>query len=496
MNPNMLHILSVDTRSALSYLHENIGGPRVSERITSKWACLKDSEGNRMGTLFGTDGIRGKANRPPMDASMAFSVGQAVTHYFKKSDHRTRVIIGKDTRLSGYMLESSLEAGITSMGGDSYLVHVLPTPGIAFITQSMRADAGIVISASHNPYEDNGIKIFSGKGFKLSDEEERTIESLILEGRLSEIVPPPKEMGRAFSIDDVKGRYIAFLKNSFPRELSMEGMKIILDTANGAGYKVAPAVIRELGADLNVIHNTPDGININDNCGSQHTQDLERRVLQNRADVGLALDGDADRLIAVDEKGCRITGDQILIICAKALKDQGRLENNFLVSTVMSNLGLTLACERLGFKHYAAQVGDRYVLEAMRRLGAVLGGEDSGHMLFLRHHTTGDGTLTALQLLASMIRENKPLSELAALMDIYPQKLINVAVKTKPDISTLPKVMEAIKQVEGELGKGGRVLVRYSGTQDTCRIMVEGPSDTVTEKYCRQIAEAVEASVG
>jgi phosphoglucosamine mutase len=449
-----------------------------------------------MGRLFGTDGIRGKANRHPMDAPMALSVGQAVTHYFKRPGHRTRVIIGKDTRISGYMLESALEAGITSMGGDPYLVHVLPTPGIAFIAQSMRADAGIVISASHNPCEDNGIKIFSGKGFKLSDDQEEGIENLLLGGKLPEKLPPAKEMGRAYSVDDVKGRYIAFLKKSFPQKLSIEGMKIVMDTANGATYKVAPAVFSELGANLEVIHNTPDGININDNCGSQHTRDLERRVQETGAAVGLALDGDGDRLIAVDEKGCRITGDQILIICAKVLKDQGRLENDILVSTVMSNLGLTMACERLGFGHYASKVGDRHVLEAMQRLGAVIGGEDSGHMLFLKHHTTGDGILTALQLVASMIREGKPLSELAALMDIYPQKLINVAVKRKPDIATLPRVTEAIRQVEGELGSQGRVLVRYSGTQDTCRVMVEGPSHDLTEKYCKQIAEAVEVSLG
>jgi len=449
-----------------------------------------------MGKLFGTDGIRGEANRHPMDAAMAFSVGQAVTHFFKKPGHRTRVIIGKDTRLSGYMLESSLEAGITSMGGDPYLVHVLPTPGIAFITQSMRADAGIVISASHNPYQDNGIKIFSGKGFKLSDDQEEVIENFILGGKLPEMVPPAKEMGRAYSIDDVKGRYIAFLKNAFPRELSMEGMRIVMDTANGATYKVTPTVFTELGAHLEVIHNTPDGININDNCGSQHTEHLEKFVLETGAAVGLALDGDGDRLIAVDEKGRRITGDQILIICAKVLKDQGKLENDVLVSTVMSNLGLTKACEKLGFRHYASKVGDRSVLKDMQRLGAVIGGEDSGHMLFLRHHTTGDGTLTALQLVAAMIREGRPLSELAASMDIYPQKLINVAVKKKPEISMLPRVTEAINQAEKELGNQGRVLVRYSGTQDACRVMVEGPNDDLTEKCCRQIAEAVEASVG
>jgi len=449
-----------------------------------------------VGKLFGTDGIRGEANRHPMDAAMAFSVGQAVTHLFKNGDHRTRVVIGKDTRISGYMLESSLEAGISSMGGISYLVRVLPTPGIAFITQSMRADAGIVISASHNPYQDNGIKIFGGDGFKLSDEQEEVMEDLILSGKLPEIVPHAKEMGRSYRMEDAPGRYIVFLKNTFPRDLSIEGMKIVIDAGNGATYKVAPAAFTELGVDVEVIYNNPNGLNINDNCGSQHTQDLEKRVPESGADIGLAFDGDGDRLIAVDEKGRKITGDQIMIICAKVLKGQGKLKNDLLVSTVMSNLGLTIACKRYGFKHHASKVGDRYVLEDMQRLGAVIGGEESGHMIFLNHHTTGDGILTAMQLIAAVIKEDKPLSELATMMDVYPQKLINVDVKSKPEISTVPQLVEAIKQVEAELGDQGRVLVRYSGTQNCCRVMVEGPTDELTEKYCRQIADEVSTVLG
>jgi phosphoglucosamine mutase len=431
-----------------------------------------------------------------MDAAIAFSVGQAVAKLFKKEDHRTRVVIGKDTRISGYMLESSLEAGISSMGGVSYLVRVLPTPGIAFISQSMRADAGIVISASHNPYQDNGIKIFSGDGFKLSDEQEEVIEKLMLGGKLPEMVPPPKEMGRSYRMEDAPGRYIVFLKNTFPRNLSMEGMRIVLDTANGATYRVAPAAFTELGADLEVIHNNPNGLNINDNCGSQYTQDLEKRVLETGASIGLAFDGDGDRLIAVDEKGRTITGDQIMIICARMLKEQGKLQNDLVVSTVMSNLGLSIACKKYGFKHHASKVGDRYVLEDMQRLGAVIGGEESGHLIFLNHHTTGDGIIAALQLIAAMIREDKPLSELADMMDIFPQKLINVEVKSKPDINTVPQVVEAIKQVEEELGDQGRVLVRYSGTQNACRVMVEGPSDELTEKYCGRIADVVRAALG
>jgi phosphoglucosamine mutase len=382
------------------------------------------------------------------------------------------------------------------MGGISYLVRVLPTPGIAFIAQSMRADAGIVISASHNPYQDNGIKIFSGNGFKLSDEQEETIENLILSGKLPEMVPPAKEMGRAHRMEDAPGRFIVFLKNTFPRDLSMEGMKIVIDAANGATYRVAPATFTELGANVEVIHNNPNGLNINEDCGSQHTQDLEKRVVETGAAIGLAFDGDGDRLIAVDEKGRTITGDQILIICARALKDQGRLKNDLLVSTVMSNLGLTFACKKYGFKHHASKVGDRYVLEDMQRLGAVIGGEESGHMIFLDHHTTGDGIITALQLIAAMIQKGKPLSELAGMMEIFPQKLINVPVKSKPDISTVPQVVAAIKQAEAELGDRGRVLVRYSGTQNACRVMVEGPTDALTEKFCKQIAEAVKAALG
>ena len=449
-----------------------------------------------MGKLFGTDGIRGEANRHPMSAEIAFGVGQAVAHVFRKNGHRARVIIGKDTRISGYMLESSLEAGITSMGGYPYLVGVLPTPGIAFIAQSMRADAGIVISASHNPYQDNGLKIFGGNGFKLTDEEEEHIEDLILNNKLIELLPTAKGMGKAFRMEDVHGRYIVFLKNTFPRHLSMEGMKIVLDTANGATYRVAPEAFIELGAEVEVIHNTPNGININDQCGSQHTEDLKKRVVESGAAIGLAFDGDGDRLIAVDEKGREITGDQVLIICANMLKKDGKLKNDLLVTTVMSNLGLRVACRKYGFRHHASKVGDRYVLEDMLGMGSVIGGEEAGHMIFLEHHTTGDGIIAAMQLIAAMAREGKPLSEMAAMMDIFPQKLINVDVKRKPEIETVPRLIEAIRQAERELGDEGRVLVRYSGTQNMCRVMVEGPSAGVTEKYCREIADIVRSELG
>jgi phosphoglucosamine mutase len=449
-----------------------------------------------MGKLFGTDGIRGEANRYPMNAEMAFAVGQAIAYLLRKEHHRTRIIIGKDTRISGYMLESSLESGITSMGGHPYLVGVLPTPGIAFVTQSMRADAGIVISASHNPYEDNGIKIFNGSGFKLSDEQEETIEDLIMSGKLKDVLPPARDMGQAYRIDDVHGRYIVFLKNTFPRTLSMEGMKIVLDTANGATYRVAPEAFTELGADIEVIHCTPNGLNINDKCGSLYTEDLRKRVVENGAAIGLAFDGDGDRLIAVDEKGDEITGDQILIICATMMKEEGRLRNDLLVSTIMSNLGLRVACRKYGFAHHASKVGDRYVLEDMVRMGGAIGGEESGHMIFLDQHTTGDGIITAMQLLAAMAKTGKRLSELSKLMEVFPQKLINVNVQRKPEIATVPELVDAIKQIERELGDDGRVLVRYSGTQNMCRVMVEGPSATVTEKYCTQLAEVVKRALG
>ncbi|MBP8699220.1 MAG: phosphoglucosamine mutase, partial [Syntrophorhabdaceae bacterium] len=449
-----------------------------------------------MGKLFGTDGVRGEANRYPMNAEIAFTLGQAIVYILKKGRYHPRIVIGKDTRISGYMFESAFESGITSMGGNPYMLGVLPTPGIAFIAQSMRADAGIVISASHNPYQDNGIKIFSGNGFKLSDEQEERIEELMLSNTLHTLVAPVKDMGQAFRLDDVNGRYIVFLKNTFPRDLSMEGMKIVMDTANGATYRIAPEMFWELGADVEAIHNTPNGININDKCGSQHTEDLRKRVVDKGAAIGLAFDGDGDRLIAVDEKGKEITGDQILLICAKMLKEQDKLKNDLVVGTVMSNLGLRIACEKYGFNYHASKVGDRYVLEDMLRLGGVLGGEESGHTIFLDHHTTGDGIITAVQLIAAMVRSGKPLSELAAMMDIYPQCLINVVVKSKPDISTVPQIIKSIKGIEKKLGNSGRVLVRYSGTQNMCRVMVEGPSVDVTDKYCEEIADVVKKALG
>jgi phosphoglucosamine mutase len=449
-----------------------------------------------MGKLFGTDGIRGEANRPPMDALMAFRVGQAVAHSFKKPGHRAKVVIGKDTRISGYMLESSLEAGICAMGGDAYLLGVLPTPGVAYMVQSSRSDAGIVISASHNPYQDNGIKIFGGTGYKLPDATEDAIEDLILGGTLDGLLPAAREMGRARRIEDAMCRYIVFLKHSFPRDLTLEGMKIVLDVGNGATYKVGPQALFELGADVETIHAQPDGLNINRDCGSQHTRALEARVRETGAAIGLAFDGDGDRLIAVDETGRTLTGDQVMVICALAMKKAGTLKNDLLVTTVMSNLGLTVACRRYGLTHHASKVGDRYVLEDMLRLGAVAGGEDSGHMIFLDHHTTGDGILSAMQLLAVLVREGRPLSELAKAMDVFPQELINVDVARKPEIASVPKIAEAIRAAEATLGDEGRVLVRYSGTQNMCRVMVEGPTPEATRAHAERLAAVVKEAIG
>jgi len=445
-----------------------------------------------MGKLFGTDGIRGVANEYPMTAEMALNIGRATAHLFKRKGHAAKIIIGKDTRISGYMLENALVSGICSMGVNAILVGVIPTPGIAFLTGSMRADAGIVISASHNPFQDNGIKIFGGEGFKLPDETEAAIEQTALANNLHALRPSPTELGKAYRMEDARGRYIVFLKHAFPKECSLEGTRIVLDCSHGATYRVAPETFTELGADVSTLFDEPDGRNINLGCGSQHPETLAEEVLRTGADAGFAFDGDGDRLIAVDEKGTVLTGDQILALCARVLKNEGALTNNLVVRTVMSNIGLSVTLRELGIDSVMAKVGDRYVLEEMLARGAVIGGEDSGHMIFLNHHTTGDGIITALQVAAAMKKEGKPLSELAKIMKVFPQVLINVTVKTRPEIETVPEIGAAVREAEAELGERGRVLVRYSGTQNLCRIMVEGPSPEETERHCRRIATVVE----
>lgn len=450
-----------------------------------------------MSRLFGTDGVRGVANIHPMTAEMALQIGRATAYVCKQhKTRRHRILIGKDTRVSGYMLENALTAGICSMGVDVLLVGPMPTPGIAFITHSMRADAGMVISASHNPYQDNGIKIFSRDGCKLPDAEEDEIEDLITSGRINDIRPTAEDIGKARRIEDAMGRYIVFCKNTFPDELSLDGMKIAIDCANGATYKVAPIIFTELGADVTVVNCEPNGLNINDNCGSQHTADLIRKVTGEGADVGLAFDGDGDRLIAVDEKGREMTGDHILAVTAKMYKDLGLLKNNLVVNTVMSNIGFNTAMKGLGIEQRVSRVGDRYVLQMMKETGAVIGGEPSGHLIFLNHHTTGDGIISALQLLAAIQAAGRPLSELSSLMKSCPQRMINVAVGSKPPLEGIPRLQKAIREAEAELKDGGRVLIRYSGTQPLCRVMVEGPDDGTTDRIADTLAEVVRDCLG
>jgi phosphoglucosamine mutase len=441
--------------------------------------------------LFGTDGVRGEANVYPMTAEVAMQLGRALAYLIRNGPHQHRVIIGKDTRLSGYMIEQALAAGITSMGVDVWLTGPLPTPGISNLTTSMRADAGAVISASHNPYQDNGIKFFWRDGFKLPDETEAKIEELLSSGTIDSIRPTADKIGRAFRLEDARGRYIVFLKATFPRELTLEGMTIVVDCANGAAYKTAPAVLEELGAKVISLGVSPDGTNINDKCGALHPEGLARAVLQHGAHLGLALDGDADRLIVVDEKGKVVDGDAIMAICTGELVAREQLKKKTLVSTVMSNIGLERAVARWGVKVARTRVGDRYVVEEMRKHGYNLGGEQSGHLLFLDHATTGDGTLAALQLLAVMCRQGKPLSELASIFEPVPQTLVNVVVKQKRELGELPEVMKVIHGVEEKLGSEGRVLVRFSGTEPKVRILIEGENAARNEAYAKEIAEAL-----
>ncbi len=430
-----------------------------------------------MGKLFGTDGIRGRANVHPVTPEMALALGQALPRLWTESENKA-VVIGKDTRISGDMLEQALVSGILSQGVDVFLAGVFPTPGVAFLTASMKARFGIMVSASHNPFYDNGIKLFKSDGYKPTDAQEDEIEAFLSRdppaGATDRFSNP--EVGKVFPMKDAGRRYADFLIDAFPGGLILAGMKVVLDCSNGATFQVAPRVLKRLGAALKCIAVHPDGKNINDRCGSQHPEAVSKQVKKWGADIGLAFDGDGDRLIAVDEKGRVITGDQIIAICAGAMKKQGLLEKDTVVTTVMSNIGLRLALKKMGIRHLMAPVGDRYVLEEMLKSGAVIGGEDSGHMIFLRHHTTGDGILTALKLIEAMLLESKPLSELADSVTLFPQILMNVPVSKKPEIDSVDRIREAIRDAETALGEKGRVLVRYSGTQPLCRVMVEGPT--------------------
>jgi phosphoglucosamine mutase len=440
--------------------------------------------------LFGTDGIRGVANQYPMTAEMALALGRSVAEHFRQRDKRCRVVIGKDTRLSGYMFESALEAGIVSAGADVMLVGPLPTPAIAFITASMRADAGVVISASHNPFQDNGIKLFGPDGFKLADDIEVEIEQRIVNPEPLTPGPEPR-IGKAVRLDDAEGRYVQFIKERFPKDRTLDGMRVVVDCANGAAYRAAPQVFEELGAEVSALFIEPNGRNINDGCGALHPEEVAVEVRRTRASIGIALDGDADRVILTDERGEIVDGDQIMAILGSRFMEQGKLPGATVVATVMSNLGLERALATKKAKLLRTAVGDRYVVEAMREGGFTFGGEQSGHIVFLQEATTGDGLLAALQVLSVMVQEGRNLSELAKLMTRYPQVLLNFSVERKVPIDQLPAVGVAIAKVEKALGRDGRVLVRYSGTESKARVMLEGTDEPTIRAYAEEIAECM-----
>lgn len=454
----------------------------------------KPSEPSRR--LFGTDGIRGVANAHPMTGELMLKLGRAVAYLIKNGPHRHRVVIGKDTRLSGYMLETALASGICSMGVDVLICGPLPTPAISQLTVSMRADAGAVISASHNPYQDNGIKFFSHDGFKLPDEIEMKIEELIANDELNHLRPTATSIGKAFRIEDAGGRYVVFAKSTFPKDLTLEGLTIVVDCGHGAAYRVAPAVLQELGAKVITIGASPDGKNINKGFGALHPETMCKAVLKTGANIGIALDGDADRLTVADEKGRVVDGDAVMAVCGLDLLRRKALAKKTIVSTVMSNLGLDQCVAKAGGRVVRTRVGDRYVVEEMRKSGYSFGGEQSGHLIFLEHATTGDGTVAALALLSVMVQSGKPVSELARVMDVYPQAQLNLPVREKPELGSIPEVMRAIRDVEKKLGKEGRVLVRYSGTEPKVRVLVEGPDKKLIEAYADDIATELKKAIG
>lgn len=445
-----------------------------------------------MGRLFGTDGLRGRANVYPMTVEVALRLGLAAGIRFRRNTHEHRVVIGKDTRLSGYMFESALTAGLCAAGMHVIMVGPLPTPAISFLTRNMRADLGVVISASHNPYHDNGIKFFDADGFKLPDAVEDELESMVLDPNWVWDFPASQNVGRATKIDDAPGRYIVYTKSCFPSHLSLSGLRIVIDCGNGANYKVAPLALKELGAEVFTLGTQPNGLNINDNCGALYPQVVAAKVREVRADIGLALDGDADRLIVVDEKGTVLDGDQIMALCAQAMMARGELPENQLVGTVMSNMALDVFMHEHGGSLLRTQVGDRYVVEAMRRTGAMLGGEQSGHLIFRQYSTTGDGLLAALQILRIMQEKEQKLSELAGLLTPFPQTLINVAVEKKLPLEQRPAIGAAVAGIEEAMQGRGRVLLRYSGTESLCRVMVEGEDSTKVRQYAQELADVVQ----
>ena len=453
--------------------------------------------------IFGTDGVRGVANVEPVTAETALKLGRAAAHVFMQLNPRTlpedvrpKIVLGKDTRLSGYMLENALVAGITSLGVDVLLIGPLPTPGVAYITRSLRADAGIVLSASHNPYEDNGIKFFRHDGYKLDDQIEEQIERLVFTGEIESIRPTAGKIGRAKRIDDALGRYVEFAKRSFPRGMSLEELHVAVDVANGAAYKSTPCILRELGAQITIAHNEPDGTNINMACGSTFPQEIQRLVKESGANIGITHDGDADRVLLCDENGDIVDGDEILAIASLDLLRTGGLEQNTLVATVMSNFGLDETLHSSGGKVIRTKVGDRYVIEEMQQRQLNLGGEQSGHIIFRDFTTTGDGIVSALQILRIMHETRRPLSELKTCLKKYPQAQRNLKVKAKPPIEELSEVVKLRDEVERELAGKGRVLLRYSGTEPKIRLLIEGRELDQIDRHADRIADAIQNAIG
>ena len=450
-----------------------------------------------MRRLFGTDGVRGRANIEPMTGETAMKLGRAAAFVFQRqSGGRHRIVIGKDTRLSGYMLESALTAGLCSMGVDVLLVGPMPTSAVAFLTRSFRADAGLVISASHNPFVDNGIKFFCRNGFKLPDPVERDIEQHVLSDTISAFRPTAAAIGRAFRIDDAEGRYVEYVKNSLPKGFDLEGMKVVVDCAHGAAYKVAPTILRELGATVTAIGNAPNGVNINLDCGTVHPELLQKAVVEMGSDIGIAHDGDADRALFVDARGQIVDGDAVLATFALALQRVGTLKGNTMVATVMSNMGLEIALRAAGVRVVRSDVGDRYVLEQMVSAGLNFGGESSGHIVFLDHHTTGDGLITAVQFLRLMKETGKGAAALSASMTPLPQVLRNVRVRRKDPISNIPGMSSLLSDCEARLHGQGRLLVRYSGTEPLLRVMVEGEDRAAVLEMADSIAHLAEKHLG
>jgi phosphoglucosamine mutase len=446
--------------------------------------------------LFGTDGIRAMVNRHPMTPETVLRIGMAAACLMREKHGRNMILIGKDTRLSGYLIESALTSGICSMGMNVTLVGPLPTPGVAFLTRTLRLDAGIVISASHNPFEDNGIKFFSSQGFKLPDELESKIEQLVLDDELLKNRPGGAEIGKAYRLDDATGRYIEYIKSTIPKGITFEGMKIIVDCANGAAYKTTPWLLREMGAEVISLNDKPDGLNINSDCGSLNPKRLKKAVVFHKADAGIAHDGDADRTIFCDEKGAIVDGDKVMGIWAVEMKRSGQLKNDTVVSTVMSNLGLEKYLETHGIRMIRTKVGDRYVVERMLSGGYNFGGEQSGHIVFLDHNTTGDGPLTAMQLLYLMKKRDSSLSKLSKDIKLFPQILLNVGVDQKLDIRKIPEIEYAVRSAEKRLAGRGRVLVRPSGTEPKIRVMLEGEDRRAIGKIGRDIARVIKEKMG